>query len=234
MNREIVFDIQAQPDDITCGPTSLHAIYQYYNDDISLQQVIREANILEEGGTLGVFLAIHALKRGYKSTIYTYNLEIFDPSWFYERANLKSKLLEQRIIKKKRKLQIATEGYLEFLELGGKIRYQILTRALLRKYLNRNCPILTGLSATYLYQSKRELPVSLTEIEYDDIKGYPSGHFVVLCGYDKKQKLVTLADPLKPNPISNNNIYQVNIDHLINSILLGILTYDANFILIEP
>ena len=35
-----------------------------------------------QGGTLDVFLANHALKRGYDATIFTYNLDLFDPTWF--------------------------------------------------------------------------------------------------------------------------------------------------------
>ena len=35
--------------------------------------------MLDQGGTLDVFLANHALQRGYKATILTYNLDLFDP-----------------------------------------------------------------------------------------------------------------------------------------------------------
>jgi len=34
------------------------------------------------GGTLAVNLANHALRRGYRALIVTYNLTVFDPSWF--------------------------------------------------------------------------------------------------------------------------------------------------------
>ncbi|HKJ47383.1 MAG TPA: hypothetical protein VJ991_16230, partial [Balneolales bacterium] len=57
-------DILPQPTDSTCGPTSLHAVYSYYGDDIPLQDVIDQVHCFENGGTLAVFLAIHALKRG--------------------------------------------------------------------------------------------------------------------------------------------------------------------------
>ncbi len=77
-------DILPQPDDTTCGPTCLHAAYRYYGDIISLTQVIREVRKLKGGGTLAVFLACHALKRGYQAKIYTYNLHVFDPTWFIE------------------------------------------------------------------------------------------------------------------------------------------------------
>ena len=54
--------ILTQPDDSTCGPTSLHAVYQYFDDDISLDQVIAEVSFLQEGGTLAVMLGCHALQ----------------------------------------------------------------------------------------------------------------------------------------------------------------------------
>ena len=84
MKKELAlsFDILAQPDEVTCGPTSLQALYRYYKDDVPLKSVIKEVKHLKNGGTLAVMLGNHALKRGYKAQIYTYNLNIFDPSWF--------------------------------------------------------------------------------------------------------------------------------------------------------
>jgi hypothetical protein len=57
------FDINAQPDEVTCGPTCLQALYQYYKDTTPLNQVIREVKQLKSGGTLAVMLGNHALKR---------------------------------------------------------------------------------------------------------------------------------------------------------------------------
>ena len=34
--------------------------------------------------TLAVLLGCHALRRGYEATIYTFNLQVFDPTWFEE------------------------------------------------------------------------------------------------------------------------------------------------------
>ena len=58
------------------------------------------------------------------------------------------------------------------------------------------------------------------------------GHFVVLSGMD--ESTVFVADPYKENPISGNNYYQVDTNRLMNSILLGIVTYDANMLIIMP
>jgi hypothetical protein len=102
---------------------------------------------------------------------------------------------------------------------------------LLRKILTSGKPIICGLSSTYLYNSKREYG---DNCDYDDIRGLPSGHFVVIYGYDSKRRKVYIADPLLPNPINNSQLYSVSMSHLICSILLGVLTYDAKLLIIEP
>lgn len=232
MQTRLTLDILPQPDETTCGPTSLHAVYRYYGDDIPLQQVIDETHVLEGGGTLEVLLALHALHRGYRAIIYTYNLRMFDPTWFQDPAiNLAKKLCQQQKIKRKPKLGVATEAYLEFLRLGGKVRFQDLTSSLLRKYLKQEKPILCGLSSTFLYHSAREHGDNM---EYDDIRGNPAGHFVVLCGYDMEHRNVLVADPMQQNPMARDHIYEVNIDRLICSILLGPLTYDGSLLILEP
>jgi Peptidase_C39 like family len=227
--------ILPQPDDQTCGPTSLQAVYNYFGDDITLEEVIAQVPSLEGGGTLAVLLGIHALKRGYSVKIFTYNLNVFDPTWFNNvHIDLKMKLQEQLTYKQDRMLHLATSGYLEFLSLGGKICFEDLSPALLKHYFNKRIPILTGLSATYLYQSAREYGGDEGLNFYHDVKGQPSGHFVILVGYDQAKKYVIVADPYADNLLSGRNHYSVRVGRLINAIMLGILTYDANLLVIEP
>jgi len=232
MDERLNFIISAQPTETTCGPACLHSVYNYFRDDISLEQVIEEVKTLEQGGTLAVFLACHALRRGYSAIIYTYNLSVFDPTWFDGRSvNLSRKLEEQMEAKDIPMLREATKGYLEFLSLGGELRFEDLTTSLIRNYLKRSVPILTGLSSTYLYRSSREVGY---EGDWDDIRGEPAGHFVVLCGYNRDERSVMVGDPFLPNPYSESLHYTVNIDRVVCSILLGVLTYDANFLIIKP
>ena len=226
--------ILTQPNDTTCGPTSLHAVYNYYGKNISLKQVISEVSYLEEGGTLAVMLGIDALKNGFKAKIYTYNLLVFDPTWFKEKeVNLIEKLRKQLKHKKSTRLHKATKSYIEFLEKGGEILFKDLNPTMLKKQFAKNIPVLTGLSATYLYNCSRETTDENDNSIYDDVRGNSAGHFVVLCGYDEEKKNVIVADPYKENPLSGNNYYSVKIGRLINSILLGIVTYDANLLIIE-
>ncbi len=216
----------------TCGPTSLHAVYGYYGDAMPLRQVIAEVPQLDEGGTLAVVLGCHALRRGYAATIYTFNLQVFDPTWFGEHpTDLSDRLRSQLAAKSSPRLAVATECYLEFLQRGGQLRMRDLTGDLLRRYLRRGTPILTGLSATYLYQEAREIG---DRCEPDDIRGVPAGHFVVLCGYDQPERKVLVADPLASNPLAPGQVYHVGIDRLRCAILLGIMTYDANLLIISP
>ncbi|MEX2525450.1 MAG: hypothetical protein WD750_10875 [Gammaproteobacteria bacterium] len=231
MNIDLPITIYPQPDDTTCGPTCLHAVYQYYGEKDSLEAVINTTHTLEDGGTLAVFLANAALRRGYRAVMYTYNLEVFDPSWFAPGVDLSDRLRQQAAIKQNPRLQHATEGYLEFLELGGQLRFSDLNRGLLRGILRRRLPILTGLSATYLYRSARVYGV---DEDFDDLRGEPSGHFVILAGYHSEDRSVLIADPYLPNPVADGHFYAVNIDRVICSIMLGVLTHDANLLIIQP
>ena len=227
--RQIPFEIQAQPDETTCGPTCLHAIYNFYDDPVSLSALVGEVPSVTGGGTYAVHLATHALKRGYPVRLYTYNLQVFDPTWFQGTVRLESRLALRAGFVSSPDLKHACAAYLEFLSLGGVIRWRDLTPALIRKYISRSVPVLTGLSATYLYQSAREFGVGQ---EYDDVRGEPAGHFVVLTGYDSDTRNVYIADPFKSNPVSEEQQYAVNIDRVLCSILLGVLTYDANLVII--
>jgi len=226
------FDIEAQPDEVTCGPTCLHSLYQYYNDAISLQQVVKEVKQLKNGGTLAVMMGNHALQRGYQASIYTYNLNVFDPTWFQLPSDQMIRNLKRQMAYKvkRRKLLVASRSYIKFLEAGGKMLYHELDDNLIKGYLKKKVPILTGLSATYLYGTPREISVSN---KYDSIKGEPVGHFAIINGFDNETKTVYLADPMNPNPLKSQ-YYSVTFDRLINSILLGIVTYDANLLVIEP
>jgi hypothetical protein len=226
------FDIPYQPTDTTCGPTCLHAIYNYHNDVMQLNKLIEEVPSLEEGGTLAALLGSHALKRNYKATLYTYNLHIFDPTWFIEdNVDIIEKLEHQMQYKKGVKFRVASMAYIEFLKLGGRLKFEDLTTSLIKKFLKKNIPILAGVSSTYLYKHMREYGENSIS---NDILGYPAGHFVVLCGYDPVKHEVMVADPLKPNPFSEGRVYKVHYERLICAILLGISTDDANLLILEP
>lgn len=230
---DLTLDILPQPDDSTCGPTCLHAVYGFHGAAMDLHRVIAEVTPLATGGTLGVFLGIHGLRQGFAATIYTYNLEIFDPTWFDKNpVELAGLLKQQAGVKGSGRLQLATTAYIEFLELGGVIRHQELRPDLIRRHLMDGHPILTGLSATYLYSCAREVDEG-GRLRYDSVRGEPMGHFVVVHGYDAETDSVLVADPLHENAFGSHN-YRVGMLRLLGAIMLGVLTYDGNLLVIAP
>lgn len=221
-----------QPDETTCGPTCLQAVYNYWGGKVQLAEVIERTHKLRHGGTFAIFLACDALRQGYQATIYTYNLTVFDPTWFVPEVDIAERLQLQREEKQHdARLQHVTEGYLEFLRLGGRLRLSDLSRPLIRGLLRRNLPIITGLSSTYLYRAAREYGPDDTP---DDIRGLPAGHFVVIAGYDREKRSVLVADPYWRHPYSPSHEYWVSIDRVIGAVLLGIVTHDANLLVVYP
>jgi hypothetical protein len=221
-----------QPDETTCGPTCLNAVYRYWGKDEDLRQLIDRTYKMRHGGTFAVFLACDALRQGFRATIYTYNLTVFDPTWFAPGVDIAERLRRQKSAKPDiPRVQQVTDGYLEFLELGGKLRLADLSRPLLRRILRRRLPILAGLSSTYLYRAAREFGPDDTP---DDIRGLPAGHFVLLTGYDGDKSTVLVADPYDRHPYGPSHEYWMDIDRALGAILLGIVTHDANLLVIQP
>lgn len=90
--------IRNQSDDTTCGFTSLHAVYKYYGDDISLKKVISQvARLIQEliiKGEKIVHISVHTFTPVLKNKIRNTEIGIlYDPkrkkknSHLYLRTN---------------------------------------------------------------------------------------------------------------------------------------------------
>lgn len=219
-----------QPDDVTCGPTCLTQVYRFFGYAKTLTEVIAETPRNPDGGTLAVYLGISALASGFRPTIYSYDLRVFDPTWRdLSRAKMVDKLRERKRQVQSYELRRGIDAYITYLEDGGLLRFDELTRDLLVGLLQQRQPILTGLNATYLYRTPREY-----NNLYDDIRGEPAGHFVVICGYYPKSDKFVIRDPSSQGPFSRNGKYSVPAERLIPAILLGDVTYDAVLLVLSP
>jgi hypothetical protein len=219
-----------QPDDVTCGPTCLAAVYSYFGRRCTVDQVIGEIRRNADGGTMAVYLGIAALEKGYGAALYSYNLRVFDPTWAgLDAERLVRKLKARRKFVRSKRLSRVIGAYETFLKLGGEVRFAELDTPLLAGILRRDRPILTGLSATYLYNTARE-----RESDYDDVRGDPVGHFVVVSGYDPGKDHFLVRDPSRQIPFSDSGTYSVESTRLFSAILLGDVTYDAVLLEIWP
>jgi hypothetical protein len=223
--------VEPQPTDDSCGITCLQAIYRYFGKEVNLSSMKRQVVHWQSGGTVGVNLARHALENGFGAEIYTYNIKVFDPTWRNLPVEGLIAKLEKRLSRIRSKTQQEVIGfYLEFLRAGGKVRFDDLDESLIERLVAAKRPIICGLSATYLYQSMRETP----DCEDNDIIGGPVGHFVVVSGYDAKERSVHINDPLHTrNPFSPNGRYVQPFRRFSNAVMLGILTYDANLLVLS-
>jgi len=227
-------DVRQQPDDVSCGPTCLQAVYEFYGTHLSVDEVITSVRSVDHGGTLGVLLGLDALERGFCATLYTYNLDIFDPSWFAEpKRDLRVELARQLEHRKEPRLLTEIEAYIDFIEHGGRIRHRELTPGLLADIVRGGLPPITGLSATYLYGCQREI-YDGKESRYDDVHGEPVGHFVVISGIDPSTGNFRISDPSTDNPLHGSGTYWVSPHRLIGAIFLGVTTYDGNVLIVRP
>jgi hypothetical protein len=227
-----------QPDDVTCGPTCLRKVYSFYGLDVDIDEVISSLERNEDGGTLAVFLGISALKRGFRARIYSYDLRIFDPTWFDLPADRLREKIHARFpyLKDAQRLRAAT-AYIRFLGMGGEMSFEELTPGLMKAIIDREHPILAGLSATYLYRTARERWDDMVErLLDDDVRGDPTGHFVVISGYEQWGRRLCVLDPFEHPGMDTDNGGPQTVDasRLINAILLGDVTYDAVLLEVWP
>jgi hypothetical protein len=232
MEVDLPVRIERQPDYTTCGPTALHAIYQYYGDPIDLDTVIKETPKLPGGGTLGVHLSVHALSRGYEVDTWMCSVRHMDPTWFQKPTDILAKLRARADAKGLRsdpRYGPALEAAEQYIELGGRLVWGDITPELLGARLERGTPLLTGTNGTYLYQCARE-----TEAGVDDVAGDAFGHFIVICGYRSSDQTVSIADPLMDNPAHGTKYYRATVYRLLGAIFLGVTSDDGNLMLIRP
>lgn len=228
------FTMHQQPDGVSCGPTCLNAIYQYWGNQGELQHIRHEIDYTETGGTLAVLLGKHALKQGFKAKLQSVNIEIVDPTWFAcERDILMGKLLTQLAHTSDLKKRKTTQAYFDFLELGGEIQFFNLTFEFIQQAIEQGVPILSGVCATWLYQNMRDYTDGDNRVVYDEWLGKPTGHFVVIYGYEPQKQLLYIADPYLPHPLSNSHHYTISFSHWLHAHLLGIMSHDAELLMIK-
>ncbi|CAN5662144.1 C39 family peptidase [soil metagenome] len=236
MEHELQLQHFTQPDDLTCGPTSLRKVYDYYGLRLGAEEVLESLERNEDGGTLAVFMGMAARRQGFRTRIYTYDLQIFDPTWVSLNATTLVRKIRARfpyLTDAKRKG--AAVAYARYLEMGGELAFDDLTPALLKSIIDRGHPVLAGLSATYLYGFARESwDESTGRLKDDDVAGEPTGHFIVISGYQQWGRQLTVLDPSAHVPQSADGRLIVGAERLINAIMLGDITYDAVLLEVWP
>ncbi|MCM8820060.1 MAG: hypothetical protein NC925_04615 [Candidatus Omnitrophica bacterium] len=151
-----------------CGLTSLNLLFRYYKISGIPKDLIRK----NRNNSLWISdLGIIALKKGFKVNLFTYSQRIFKPEWF----DLPKHRILQKLYRKEKNLLInlARKSIIEFLKLGGEIKFKILNAKTLKFYIKNKKPLLMTVSSGIIHH-----------------RSMPGGHFVVLIGYDKRNFII--------------------------------------------
>lgn len=204
----------------TCGSSALQQVLAYYGVKKSLNEVLKNVKTYKYG-SWGCDVLSYALKLGFEAEIITRDLNIFDPTWFKLDRNKLIKKLKSRIKYAKKNDKHGITGYTRFLELGGRIRFGIITENMIKDYLKKKIPVIACICSTALWKCKRIYSKKIGEGYRSipsDVKGKPEGHFLVISGYTKDKFIVT--DPHYKIPNSKTGIYTVPTKDLIAFILM--------------
>jgi|GEM_PF-1924825 len=236
----IEYDIKAiQQKTSECMQTSATQLLSFFDPTVKLEDVIKAVPLyIENGEKIGTspgHLAAYFAQQGYKTTVYVFDVELFDRSW--------NDLSAPDVINKLKKRaeyiptnswltaykNILIDGWELFVKSGGGFIFPILSVGLLQKLLTK-APYLLMVNSTYLnHQAKSSYDKSSDKMIPDSLKGHSTTHAVICAGYRDDKFLIVDPDP----PKGTNHHRWIEQDHLIASIMSAQTESDNLLIAIE-
>lgn len=226
-------NILPQPDAESCGPACLHAVFRYFHQYTTLEEVIQGVGPKATGPVPMVHLAQDAIDRGFSATLHTCHFNIFDPGWKgLSKKGLLNKLRGMMENLSDKKLMNALYAYIHFLHSGGSLLFDPIDQNLFNKYLCCGFPVLCRINAARHYDHQQDGPLDIhPHMAGRDTTGQAS-KFVVL--YSMHGDVVDVADPYPQNPLGDGHHYPVDAFHLLSSIEADKGTYDASLLVLSP
>ena len=165
----------------TCGLACLRMIFSNFSDYISEKELVKQVKV-HSFGIFSTDLAIIALKKGYKTTLYTFNLPLFSKYNIEFGTLVNLKLI--RKISPKPSSKKAYDSIKNYLKYGGVLYYDYPRLELLEKYLDQEWPCLISFNtaSTGKYYKK-----------------WDNGHYNVVHGIDKHHVNILDPDPWEEN-----------------------------------
>lgn len=221
-----------------CVQASTVSLLAHYGIEKNTNQVKKEVPVYKthDGKLLGSSLghiALYFQKLGFKTTIHTTDIQIFDRSWSklvrpklienlkQRRQNIRHPIYDELAIK------AIFDGYIKFLEAKGKIVMPVISEKYLLSLL-KNGPIFSVVSYNFLNQtSKFSFDSQNQKHIKDSINGIPSTHAVVINGFNNNS--FNVIDP----DLKFGGKRQIKPDLLIGSIYLAETDYDNLLITIQ-
>jgi hypothetical protein len=222
-----------------CMQTSATQLLSFFDPTVKVEDVIKEVPVYVENsekiGTSPGHLGAYFVQKGYKTTVYIFDVELFDLSWESSSGIEIIKLLKRRqeYIPANSWLakyhHILVDGWELFVKAGGSFAQPPLSKQLIIDLLTKS-PILVMVNSTYLnHQSKQQYNKNEDKFEDDAIKGRSLTHGVTCAGYKDDKFLIVDPDP----PAGIEQHRWIESDHLIASIMAAQTESDNLLMVIE-
>ncbi|MBD3280341.1 hypothetical protein GF389_02360 [Candidatus Dojkabacteria bacterium] len=199
-----------------CGPLCLVNIFENLGDKALVEDIMEDLGVTENEITYLPQLALYAHKNNLKIKYLQSNPREISPNWkglesdkYLETLKKFQEEMDKESIWKKN-----LKFLIEYIEAGGEIEVDDLSREKISQYLAEGYVVLAAVEQTWLW-GKRKVK---GKIEYDDLKGKPSGHFVVIYKEDGDDFLV--SDPYPTGLEGKEGLYRVSKDTMLVSILV--------------
>ncbi|MFH1971734.1 MAG: hypothetical protein ABIJ05_05140 [Patescibacteria group bacterium] len=198
-----------------CGPFCLLNIYTHFQIPTTINKIQSELNVSKDDPTYLAQLARNCLKHKLDSIILSSNPRIISPSWKDKtKKEIIVKLKEWVTLNNSNSWWLRTALFLLFyLQEGGNIKIVDLSTSIIDKYLEKGYLLLCCLDESWLW-GKRKIN---KKAEYDDIKGYSTGHCIVI--YKHINNDYFISDPYPTKIEEKEGLYKVNKQQLLVSTL---------------
>ena len=205
--------------------TAATQLLTYFDSSVRVEEVIKNVPVyVENGEKIGTspgHLAAYLASQGFKTTVYIFDVELFDPSWEGESAGRIIERLTQRQLGIPTNSWLAkyhhilVDGWKLFAESGGSFAQPPLSTELLHSLLKTH-PYLLMVNSTYLNHTAKQVYNRETDkFEDDTTRGRSLTHAVTCAGYKEGSFLIVDPDP----PQGETQHRWIKADHLIASIM---------------
>lgn len=208
-----------------CGPMCLKNTYDYLGKQKTLKQIFKEMDVDEDTPTYLPQLARNLHSNNIQTTIVSSQSKVINFAWKDStKAEIIAKL--KRCVVRSKRPEMITEWDKEtlhtlfYLQEGGDIKIDNITKELVNNYLQKGKIIITCVETSWLWGNRKIKGKAI----FNDVLGDQSGHFVVITGI-KNDKYI-ISDPYPLN--AKNEIKEISQDHLI----VATLIWDAALIVI--
>lgn len=225
--KSVEYKIAAIKQDTSqCMQTAAAQLMSYFDPSISVAEVIKEVPVYidehgEKIGTSPGHLAAYFVQKGYKTTAYVFDTELFDRSWqgFDASQVIKHLRRRQTFIPAHSWLakyhHILVDGWEMYANSGGQFSFPNVSIALLRDLLTGG-PYILMVNSTYLNgESKKRYEAAGDAFMDDSFAGRSLTHATTCAGYKEGKFLIIDPDP--PNDVGHHR--WIEADHLIASLM---------------